>query len=179
MIQQDFTHLKIISISLFLFLFSCSVKKQSDGKSVTINYVIKDYISEFSSNSRKNPDAILIRKSDSLKITIKDIPERASKGYLEKSVNEKNNLRVGMLCNVVYIYYADEFAADDINVKDVPSSLFEETKSTNKLVLNGKEIQISNAMMEWQPTFEIEYDLANRSKSINNHTKKVERTRSF
>jgi hypothetical protein len=179
MIQQDFTHLKIISILLFLFLCDCSVQKQSDGKSVTINDVIEDYISEFSSNTLKNPNAILIRKTDSLKITIKDVPERALKGYLQKSVDEKNNLRVGMLSNVICIYYTDEFAKNEIDVKNIPPRLLEKGKSTDKLVLNGKEILISNDMMEWQPTFEIIYDLPNNSKTINNHTKKVERTKSF
>ncbi|WP_333694367.1 hypothetical protein [Flavobacterium sp.] len=180
MMLQNFTRLKIISISLSMFFFGCSVQKEPSGKSVIFNYIIEDFVSEFSSNTLKNPIAILIAKSDSLKITIKDIPERASNGYLKMSLDENNNnLRVGMISNVICIYYSDEFAINEIEMKDIPQPLLEKAKTINKLVLNGQEILITNDLMEWQSTFEIVYDLPNNSKTIINYTNKVERTKAF
>lgn len=169
---------KIISIILFLFFCGCSTQKQSKEKLVTTNDIIKDFLSEFSSINRKKPNAILIRKFDSLRITIEDMPERTFKGYLQESLDGKE-IKVGMSDNIICIYYLQEFKKDEIILKDVPLHFLKSVMSTDKIVLNGKEILILNNKMEWQPTFEIVYDLRIKSKTISNHENKVETTKPF
>jgi uncharacterized protein YacL (UPF0231 family) len=106
------------------------------------------------------------------------MPERTFKGYLQESLDGKE-IKVGMSDNIICIYYLQEFKKDEIILKDVPLHFLKSVMSTDKIVLNGKEILILNNKMEWQPTFEIVYDLRIKSKTISNHENKVETTKPF
>jgi hypothetical protein len=172
MIQRDFIHLKIISVSLMIFFQSCSTQKNTN---VTTT-VVKDYISEYSKTIGEKPRAILIRKDEKSVITIKDLPEETSLGYLQKSLQKKENISTGKFFNVLCVYYVNEISKDEINFKEVSLKLKKKAEQTDKIVIGGKEILISNDIFEWQPQLVIKYNLLSKSKVVNNYKEKAEKS---
>lgn len=141
--------------------------------------VINDYVLEFSKVNGKKPNAILISKRENSVISINDLPQSTFMGYLRESM-EKENLSAGKFSNVLCIYYLDEIGKDKIIFKDVPLRLQKKAKQTwLKITISGQELSIPYGVGEWEPRLEIKYDLNSKKKTVDNHTKRIERTIDF
>lgn len=163
-----------------LFLCTCSTSKDLEYKDNIISSVINDYISEFSKINKKEPNAILIRKRENSIISIEDLPQSTSMGYLRESMQKKDNLSAGIFSNVLCIYYLDEIGKDKIIFKDVPLRLQRKAEQPMfKIAMSGKELSIPYGSSEWEPSLEIKYELNISKKTVDDHTKRIEKTVDF
>jgi len=141
--------------------------------------VINDYILEFSKINGKKPNAILISKIENSVISINDLSQSTFLGYLRESM-QKENLRAGKFSKVLCIYYLDEIGEDKIIFKEVSLKLQKKAEQTwLKITISGKELSIPYGIGEWEPSLEIKYDLNFQKKTVDNHTKRIERTVDF
>ena len=141
--------------------------------------VINDYVLEFLKINRKTPNAILIIKRENSVISISDLPKSTFLGYLRESM-QKENLNAGKFSNVLCIYYLDEIGEDKIIFQDLPLRLQRKAEQPMcKITISGKELSIPYDVGEWEPSLEIKYDLNSQKKTIDNHTKRIERTVDF
>jgi len=177
MIILNMRKLMNISILLLLFLYGCSVQQSLKYNTNITSIIIKDYISEFSKINGKKPKAILISENVNSVISIQDLPYLASMAYLRESVQEEKNIGAGRFSNVLCIYYLDQISESNKMIfKNVPSKLQREPKLILKITMNGKEISIfDDGYPEWEPSFEIIYDLNSKNKIVNDYKQKIER----
>ncbi|MEX0597069.1 MAG: hypothetical protein WD512_11270 [Candidatus Paceibacterota bacterium] len=141
---------------------------------MTVEDMTKDYLEEFSINIDSKLTAILIRKDKNSMVTIKDLPEKTSMYFLQKSLQEGDSLVSGIFSNVLCFYNLEEISRTEIKLKEIPMKLQKKSRQDDKIVINGREIFLKD--YEWAPNLEIKYDKSKKEKTIDNYLKKVMKT---
>lgn len=167
MIQKKLTQWKIINtLTLMIFLISCSTSKVESNSLVTTKFFLDDFIKNYNDYKPDLPlKAIIVYVEGSdkqMKVAVADAPLAV---VLEefKSVNGEYIIGTyrGIPCQLHY-KNTNEFKnlLDDIQL--------------NKTIQNGDDYNINPALVEYEPKIHIKYDVSKNKKNIQYSDGKIE-----
>lgn len=163
---------KIISTSIILiFLISCSTSKNGNDESITIKYLLDDFISYYKDYEPNRPlQGIIIYvegHKKKMKVSISDAPFEVVKGEFKNAeTNYISGAYNGIRCQ---LYYSGTNKFSNL-LKEIDS---------NKVIADSENPDINLGLLEYEPKIFIKYDMDKITKNIqysngNMVTKKID-----